>query len=144
MFFYSKTGSFQLDFMFFAISALAIVYIIMHFYMYLLLITFDLKGFKILKNALIFTVLGIKRNIMAILGIVLLAVIHVALVVLLLPLGVAIPLVLPLVYIFSLIGFITTYAAFPVIDKYMIQPYLASHPKHEEGAEDFLDSGEEA
>ena len=126
MFFYSKIGSFQLDFMFFTISALAIVYIIMHFYMYQLLITFDLSSFKILKNSLIFTILGIKRNIMAILGIVVLAAIHIALILLLLPLGIAIPLVLPLVYIFSLVGFITTYAAFPVIDKYMIQPYLAS------------------
>ncbi len=126
MFFYNRTGSFGLDFMYFTIFALVLIYIVMKFYIYQLLITFKLSNFKILKNALIFTVLGIKRNIMAILGIVLVIAINVLLIVLLIPYGISIPLVLPFVYIMSLLGFITTYAAYPVIDKYMIEPYKAS------------------
>ena len=88
-----------------------------------MLVTFDLKTFKILKNALIFSVLGVKRNIMAMLGIILLLILHIVLIVLLLPFGIAVPLVLPLVYLMAAIGFMGTYAAFPIIERYMIEPY---------------------
>ena len=123
LYFYNLSGSFALDFMYFAIFALILIWIAMKFYIYNLLVTFDLKNFKILKNALIFSVLGIKRNIMAMLGIILLLVLHIVLIIFLLPYGISIPLILPLVYGFSVIGFIGTYAAFPVIEKYMIEPY---------------------
>ena len=56
LYFYNLTGSFGFDFMYFAIFALAIIWIMMRFYMYNLLVTFDLKNFKILKNALIFSI----------------------------------------------------------------------------------------
>ena len=36
------------------------------------MVTFDLKIFKIIKNSLIFSLLGIKRNILAFLGIIIL------------------------------------------------------------------------
>ena len=123
VYYYFRTGSFGLDIMFFAVFALAIVYIAMRFYLYQLLITFDLKNLKILKNALIFSVLGIKRNIMAYIGIIFLLALHIFLVIWLLPMGISIPLVVPFVYILGLIGFITVYAAYPIIDRYMIQPY---------------------
>ncbi len=122
-FFFRTGGSFGMDFMYFAIFAIGIIYITMRFYMYHLLITFDLTTYKILKNSLIFSVLGIKRNVMAYLGLILLIALHIALIVLLLPMGISIPLVLPLVYILATIGFIVTYAAYPIIDRYMIEPY---------------------
>ena len=117
LYFYNLSGSFALDFMYFAIFALILIWIAMKFYIYNILVTFDLKNFKILKNALIFSVLGIKRNIMAMLGIILLLVLHIVLIIFLLPYGISIPLILPLVYGFSVIGFIGTYAAFPVIEE---------------------------
>ena len=123
LFFYFQTGSFGMDFMYFAIFAIAILYLVMRFYIYHLLITFDISILKIFKNALIFTVLGIKRNLMAILGLGLLLGLHLFLILLLIPVGISIPLVLPLIYILALSVFITTYAAFPVIDRYMIAPY---------------------
>ncbi len=123
IFFYNKTGSYLNDVMYFMIFAIAIIYIVMKFYIYQLLITFDLKTMKILKNALIFTVLGIKRNIMALLGLILVLVINIILIVAFLSIGISIPLVLPFFYVMALIGFIATYAAYPVIDKYMIAPY---------------------
>ena len=123
IFFYSRTGSYLNDVMYFMIFAIAIIYIVMRFYMYQLMITFDLSIIKILKNSLIFTVLGIKRNVMALLGLVVVILLHLVLIVMFLSIGISIPLVLPLFYIMSLIGFITTYAAYPVIDKYMIAPY---------------------
>ena len=123
VFFYNRTGSYLDDVMYFMIFAIAIIYIVMRFYMYLLMITFDLKTFKILKNSLIFTVLGIKRNIIALLGLVAVIVLNILIIVMFLSIGVSIPLVLPFFYVMALMGFISTYAAYPVIDKYMIAPY---------------------
>ena len=124
-FFTQQAGSqFAVDVMYFITLALALVYLVMRFYVYLLLVTFDLSTLKIFKNALIFTVLGIKRNLMAILGIVLLIVIHVALIILALTYGLAAFIVLPLVYIIAMFAFISTYAAYPIIDRYMIAPYV--------------------
>lgn len=123
LFFFYRTGSFGADFMYFAIFAITLIYLVMRFYLYQMLVTFDLSVFKIIKNALIFSVLGIKRNVMAFLGLVLLLGIHLALIIILVPMGISIPLVLPFVYIFAIIGFITVYASYPVIDRYMIAPY---------------------
>ena len=123
-YFYTRTGSFGFDFMYFAIFALAIIYFMMRFYLYMLLVTFELKNFKIIKNALIFSILGIKRNIMALLGVVLLVVLHIALTILLFPIGITLPLILPVVYALATTAFMAAYAAYPTIDKYMIAPYV--------------------
>ena len=128
-------GTFGLDFMYFVILALVIIYSIMRFYIYTLLVTFDIKNFKLLKNALIFAVLGIKRNLMAMIGIILLLALHVLLLVLFIPIGVSIPLILPFVYIIAVFGFISTYAAYPVIEKYMITPYQQKAEDDEAEAE---------
>lgn len=122
-FFAGNGGTPARNFMYFVIFAMIIIYLIMRTYIYLMLITFDIGIFKAIKNALIFTVLGIKRNVLAVLGILILLVINVALMIWLIPLGIALPLVLPLVYLAATIGFIATYASYPVIYKYMIAPY---------------------
>ena len=99
----------------------------------MLLVTFDLKNLKILKNALIFSILGIKRNIMALLGIALLIALHIGLTILLFPIGITLPMILPIVYAFAATAFMAAYAAYPVIDKYMIAPYA-----EEEAKDDFV------
>lgn len=124
---YNKTGSYFNDVMYILICALIIIYVVMRFYMYQLLITFDLKTFKILKNSLIFTVLGIKRNILALLGLAILLVLHVVLIFFFISIGLSIPIVLPMFYLMALLGFISTYAAYPIIDRYMVQPYVNEH-----------------
>ena len=113
----------MLDFMFFTISALIILYALMRPYIYLMLITFDIKTSKIFKNALIFSILGIKRNIMAVLGIVLMAALNVALIILGLSINFAVPIILPFFYFLAFSGFMSAYAVWPVIEKYMIQPF---------------------
>ena len=121
--FYSRTGSYGNDVMYFMIVAVAIIYIVMRFYVYHMMLTFDLSVRKILKNALIFTVLGIKRNVLAVLGIVLFLAVHILLIKVFLSMGITIPIILPFFYAMAIMKFITTYAAFPVIEKYMITPY---------------------
>jgi uncharacterized membrane protein YesL len=119
--YFSKIGgTFMIDFFYYAICALCIIYFFMRFYIYLMLVTFDIKIKKIFKNALIFSVLGVGRNLMSFLGIIILLALNVALILLLWPLGVVAPLILPLIYLLPSINLLITYGAYPVIEKYMI------------------------
>ena len=93
----------------------------MRFYIYLMLVTFDLSTFKIYKNALIFTILGIKRNLMAVLGILALVAVNALLFIMLRPFNIVVPAILPVFYLLPSITLLTTYGAYPVIEKYMIK-----------------------
>ena len=124
MWFSGNTGSFAQDLMYFCTVGLALLYVFMRFYLYIMLITFDLSYWKLLKNALIFTTIGIKRNIVGGLGIILMAALNIALVIFLMPMGVAVPLILPLFYFMSFSSFISVYTAYPSIQKYMIDPII--------------------
>lgn len=129
MFFYTQTGTFKMDVMYFAIFAIAILYFFMRFYIYLLQITFNLNIRKIFKNALIFTTLGFKRNILAFLGIVALSAIVIACIALFAALfggNIAIPLILPFLYYLAFTSFMAAYAAYPIIDRYMIAPFVGN------------------
>ena len=92
----------------------------MRFYIYLIMITFDMKMRKILKNSLIFSVLGIGRNLMGIFGIIVLVAINILLIIALWPLNIVVPVILPFIYLLPSIFMFKTYAAYPVIEKYMI------------------------
>ena len=105
--------------MFYASLFITIVYLIMRFYIYIVLVTFDLSIFKILKNAFIFVSLGLKRNILALIGIVLLALIDYFLLSTIMPLG----LVLPFAILYGYGAYMGAYAAWPKIKQYMIDPY---------------------
>ena len=135
LYFYTRTGSFWLDVMFFFSCAILILYFFMRFYIYLLQITFHLSIRKILKNALIFTTLGIKRNLMGALGLILLTAFNLGLILLLNPTGgvLGVGLILPLLYYLAVAGFIRVYAAYPVIDRYMIRPYRDLNAEKEDG-----------
>ena len=107
--------------MYLMIFALVFIYSVMRFYTYLMMVTFNMKLSKIFKNALIFTVLGFKRNILALLGMGLLTGIFA---VLILFLGRVIPAfyIIPFLCLMGFCGFMYTFAAYPVIEKYMIAP----------------------
>ena len=121
-FYNTPSTSFGDSLMYVVIFALVLIYGIMRFYTYLMLVTFNMKLGKIFKNALIFTVMGIKRNIMALLGILLLVAISVVAIAFLVPLKVAVVIIIPFLCLFAFCGFMYTYAAYPVIQKYMIDP----------------------
>lgn len=107
--------------------AMVILYFFMRLYIYLMLITFDLGLFKIIKNALFFAILGFKRNFMVLLGCLVMLIITYELLVFILPLGVAIP----LFFMFGIGGFMGVYAAYPKIKEIMIDPYYEAHPDEE-------------
>ena len=105
--------------MFFASLILAVLYIIMRMYIYPMMITFDLSLGKLFKNALLFTILGIKRNAVAVLIIAAITAIDFFMIGVFLPVGI----LLPFVIVFSLLTYTGVYWAYPVISKYMIEPY---------------------
>lgn len=98
---------------------MSILYFFIRMYMYLMVVTFDMGVFKIIKNSVFFAILGIKRNIMALLGTVALVGIEYYLLRIFLPLGA----ILPFMILFGLVEFISVYAAFPKIKEIMIDPY---------------------
>ena len=122
IYFYHSAPSGLTNFMYVMIFALIILYTVFRFYTYLMIVTFNMKLSKVFKNALIFTVLGIKRNILALIGLLLATAIAIVPIFFLLPVGVGVALVLPLIYYLGICSFIYTYAAYPVIKKYMIDP----------------------
>ena len=127
LYFYSSEANMLNNFMYVMTIALIVMYIIFRFYTYLMLVTFNMKLGKIFKNALIFTILGIKRNVMALLGLVAITAIALGTIVIFLPMGLGVTLVLPLIYYLGICCFIYTFAAYPVIKKYMIDPVVKSN-----------------
>ncbi len=112
---------------FFVVNLIIIcLYCMMRYYMYVLMITFDLSIWKIIKNSLILTLLGFKRNIMALLGSLILLFITYMLIGIIMPVGI----IIPFFILFSLSMFFGLYAAYPKIKEVMIDPQLAhSKPK---------------
>ena len=113
--------SFVNDIMFYLSIFLLVAYFFMRFYMYILMITFDLSVYKIFKNSFIFALLGIKRNLIALLGIAVVLFLNFYIFALFMPLGV----ILPFAITVSLCSFIAVYCAYPNVKKFMIDPYYS-------------------
>ena len=67
----------------------------------------------------------------------------------LIPVGISIPIVLPFFYILAATAFMSCYAAYPIIDRYMIAPYKSAESeekyiyfKENNDAEDMTSSEE--
>lgn len=122
-------GDFVPSTLFWSNIVLLIFYFFMRFYIYVQMVTFKLSVFKILKNSLIFTLLGFKRNIVALFGIILTVIIEILFLfgagVVLVPLGVAAPLCI----LFSTSAYMKVYASYFKIKQVMIDPYLEEHPE---------------
>ena len=120
-------GTFTTGLLFYVSLAMAILYFFMRSYMYVLLVTFDLSVFKILKNSLIFSIIGFKRNFMATLGIIALIVLNLMVFFYIPPLGIVLPLVLTL----SNCSFVAIYASWFKIKEIMIDPYYTEEVSNE-------------
>lgn len=123
-YFSNLNGAFLNGILFYISLAMLILYFFMRFYMYILMVTFDLSIFKILKNSLIFAIIGFKRNFMATLGIAVLILINLFIFFYIPSLGI----VLPLVVTLSNGAFMSTYAAWFKIKQIMIDPYDENNP----------------
>ena len=100
------------------------IYYIMRFYIYLQLVTCEMSIGKIIKNAFLLTVLGIKRNFVGLLGAILF-------VLLLMYAYILLPqftFILLCMFVFSFLTYIGIYCAYPILKKYVIDPYYEDHP----------------
>ena len=124
-----STQNFATSLMFWATVVLAVLYFFMRCYIYVQMVTFKLSVFKILKNSLIFAIVGLKRNIMALLGSLVCVLLEVLFFFtgggLFVPLGVAAPLAI----LFSTMAYMKVFASYFKIKELMIDPYLAEHPE---------------
>ena len=116
---FNMNQSFFMQAFFWVALIIAAIYFMMRYYMYLILVTFKLSIRKIVKNSFILALVGIKRNIAATLAILLVFVINYLLFLFITPIGAALPFILT----FGLCCFIATYAAYPVVKTFMIDPY---------------------
>ena len=98
-----------------------VLFVIMNYYFYLIMITFDLKLTQIYKNSLLFVFLGLKTNIITTLIVGILAFLLYRFfpftIIFLIPIAI------------STIGFIITFNVYPLVKKYMIDRYYEQHPE---------------
>ena len=87
------------------------------------MVTFKLTVFKILKNSLIFALLGLKRNILALLGTVILVLLELTFVFGAGGILVSVGVMLPLTLMFSAMAYMKVFAAYFKIKEVMIDPY---------------------
>ncbi|MBQ8474631.1 MAG: DUF624 domain-containing protein [Clostridia bacterium] len=106
-------------FMFVISSGMSIFYFFMRMYIYPMMVTFDMSVMKLIKNSMLFAILGIKRNIMVLFGVIAIVVFELLLMTVVPPVAI----MLPFLIIFGLIGFMCMYAAYPKIKEIMIDPY---------------------
>lgn len=129
-FWMSQSGFMSSVFMYVSLF-LCLLYFMMRFYVYTIMITFKLSVFKIFKNSFILAILGFKRNILAFFGIFILFYISFFLFVALPSFGI----MLPIIITYSLGMFMSGYASYPVIKKYMIDPFYGNENENGENNE---------
>lgn len=110
----------------------AMLYTCMRFYIYIMMVTFDLSIFKLFKNSFIFALIGMKRNIVAFFGIVFVLLINYSLINVFFPLGIMMPFIITP----AAIEFMGIYAAYPKMKEIMIDPYYKSDMPNAEAIEE--------
>ncbi len=137
-FWMSQSGFLNSVFMYLSVF-LALIYFMARFYMYTIMITFKLSIPKIIKNSFLLAILGFKRNVLAFFGIFILFYLSLQIFFMIPSMGI----MLPIIITFSLGMFMTSYASYPVIKKYMIDPFYNDEQVQDEDDDDpiFEDRG---
>lgn len=108
---------------------LFIVYFFMRPYIYIQMVTFDLSVFKMVKNALSFALLGLKRNILALLVFIIALAIELTTLFAFGGLLISVAVIFPLTIMFSTLAYAKVFAAYFKIKVIMIDPYYKEHPE---------------
>ena len=113
---------------------MCVLFLFMQYYIPVMIITFDLKLRQIYKNALILAIIGLGRNLL--LSLILLLIFG-GLLLLFMLTGSALVLMLlfllAVLLIFSFVSLLCNYMVYPMIEKYLIKPY---YEKQTEGSEE--------
>jgi len=102
--------------------AISVLFIFSQYYVPVMIITFDLKLRQIYKNAIIFSIIGLWRNLLltVILAFLLLCL---TIMVQLMPLTFLLAILLVILILFSFCMFLINFIVYPLVDKTMIEPY---------------------
>ena len=106
---------------------ISMIFIFVNYYIYIMIVTFHLNLKQLYKNAFIFALAGLFRNILTTLSVLIVALI----VFIIWPMGM---LLIPLIAL-SLAGFIIVFNSYPLIKRLMIDPYYADLEKQQIEAE---------
>lgn len=100
---------------FFISCAVTLLYLFMRYYVYLIMVTFDMKLYAILKNSFLFAIGAVFRNILVLAILVGLFILcfynHI------------IGMLLCAVILYSLMGFVINFNAYPMVRRFLINPY---------------------
>lgn len=122
-------GTFVTSLMLWSNIILFVIFFFMRSYIYIQMVTFKLSVFKMIKNALIFSLLGMKRNLLSLLGCAILMLLEITFLFglggLLMPLAVGLPLLMML----STMAYMKVFASYFKIEEVMIIPYKEAHPE---------------
>ena len=132
LFYYANALEFTKKMLFVTMIIIALLYMVMRVYIYLMIVTFDLKLHKLFKNAFILSSAGIKRSLMMVFGVLLIVLINVYVYIFIQSLGTLLPCLISV----SLIMFVCYYCAYPVIKKYMIDPFYDENGQPKEISEE--------
>ena len=119
IFFAANASTYLMSLMFYLTVAIGIIYFVMRYYIYTIMLTFKLNLYKILKNALLFSLIGFKRNFVGTLGIAVLVFFSYGLLMTFPPLGALLPFIITI----AIGQFIAIYTSWPKIYSIMIEPY---------------------
>lgn len=122
-------SGFLTSMMFWATVILAVLYFIMRYYIYVQMVTFKLSILKIIKNSLIFALVGMKRNILALLGVLMCVFLEFLFVFFFGGVLISFAVALPLLIFFSSMAYMKVYAAYFKIEELIIEPYYEEHPE---------------
>lgn len=120
----SSGGSFMNLVFYYAIIAILAIYYVMRFYIYLQLVTCKMSIGKMFKNSFLLTALGFKRNFVGILCAIAVIILYIYIYILLPQASI----ILFCMFMFALLTYIGVYCGYPVLKKYVIDPYYDEHP----------------
>lgn len=116
------------------IVMMCIIYTWMHYYIYVMMVTFDLKLKDMFRNSLLFAIGKLPLNLLITIicgAIIFLSVYYIA-----------IGAILSFVITLSLLGYIVIFSVYPTIDNYLIEP-VTVHEENDDGEKTFNDDREE-
>lgn len=125
----TSASDFLTSMMFWANIVLIALYFFMRCYIYVQMVTFKLSVYKILKNSLIFSLLGFKRNLLALLGAIVAVLLELTFLFGLGGILMSLAVAMPLAIMFSTLAYMKVYASYFKIKEVMIEPYMAEHPE---------------
>lgn len=117
---------------FWTMLLIIMLYSFIRFYLYTIMVTFELKFFQIIKNSVIFCLLGFVRNLIMFAAICFMIFLVVWFGSLFMPILV----VSLFILVFATSAFMGMYAAYPKVKQYMIDPYYTKAEQEEYEAEE--------